>query len=58
MQAAQSEHDIEAALTRERVGQLLSLVERRMLLPDALHQLVGWPEAPSATVRVAILSNS
>lgn len=51
VQAAQSEHDIEAALTRERVGQLLSLVERRMLLPDALHQLVGWPEAPSTTVR-------
>ncbi|MBI5338193.1 MAG: PucR family transcriptional regulator [Mycolicibacterium rufum] len=51
VQAAQVEHDIEAALTRERVGQLLSLVERRMLLPDALHQLVGWPPAPSATVR-------
>ncbi|MBX7451068.1 PucR family transcriptional regulator [Mycolicibacterium sp. 3033] len=53
VQAAQSEHDIEAALARERVGQLLSLVERRMLLPDALHQLVGWPPAPSATVRVS-----
>lgn len=51
--AAQSEHDIEAALARERVGQLLSLVERRMLLPDALSQLVGWPHEPSATVRVS-----
>ena len=49
--AAQSEHDIEAALSRERVGQLLSLVERRMLLPDALHQLVGWPDTPVASVR-------
>ncbi|MEH3143485.1 MAG: PucR family transcriptional regulator [Mycobacterium kyogaense] len=53
VQAAQSEHDIEAALARERVGQLLSLVERRMLLPDALHQLLGWPSTPSATVRVS-----
>lgn len=41
--AAQGERDIEAALAAERVGQLLSLVERRMLLPDALHQLVDWP---------------
>ena len=43
VRAAQGERDIEAALTRERVGQLLSLVERRMLLPDALSQLVEWP---------------
>lgn len=43
VRAAQSEHDIEAALARERVGQLLSLVERRMLLPDALSQLLDWP---------------
>ncbi|MCV7252477.1 PucR family transcriptional regulator [Mycolicibacterium fluoranthenivorans] len=42
-QAAQSDRDIEAALSRERVGQLLSLVERRMLLPDALGQLLDWP---------------
>lgn len=42
-QAAQGDRDIEAALSRERVGQLLSLVERRMLLPDALNQLVAWP---------------
>ena len=42
-QAAQGDRDIEAALSRERVGQLLSLVERRMLLPDALNQLVTWP---------------
>ncbi|MDO0972950.1 PucR family transcriptional regulator [Mycolicibacterium frederiksbergense] len=41
--ASQGERDIEAALARERVGQLLSLVERRMLLPDALHQLLDWP---------------
>jgi hypothetical protein len=41
--ASQGERDIEAALTRERVGQLLSLVERRMLLPDALNQLLDWP---------------
>ena len=51
VQAAQGEHDIEAALTRERVGLLLSLVERRMLLPGALHQLVGWPATPAARVR-------
>ncbi|MCG7596957.1 PucR family transcriptional regulator [Mycobacterium sp. PSTR-4-N] len=51
--AAQNERDIEAALARERVGQLLSLVERRMLLPDALSQLLRWPHAPSATVRVS-----
>lgn len=43
VRAAQGERDIEAALARERVGQLLSLVERRMLLPDALGQLLGWP---------------
>lgn len=41
--ASQGERDIEEALTRERVGQLLSLVERRMLLPDALNQLLDWP---------------
>lgn len=41
--ASQRERDIEAALARERVGQLLSLVERRMLLPDALSQLLDWP---------------
>ncbi|WP_460357886.1 PucR family transcriptional regulator [Mycobacterium sp. ZZG] len=43
VRAAQGERDIEAALARERVGQLLSLVERRMLLPDALSQLLEWP---------------
>ena len=43
VRAAQGERDIEAALTRERVGQLLSLVERRMLLPDALSQVLEWP---------------
>lgn len=43
VRAAQGERDIEAALGRERVGQLLSLVERRMLLPDALSQLLPWP---------------
>lgn len=43
VQAAQGERDIEAALERERVGQLLTLVERRMLLPDALGQLLTWP---------------
>jgi purine catabolism regulatory family protein/PucR-like helix-turn-helix protein len=43
VRAAQSERDIEAALARERVGQLLSLVERRMLLPDALSLLLEWP---------------
>jgi hypothetical protein len=42
VRAAQGERDIEAALARERVGQLLSLVERRMLLPDALSQLLPW----------------
>lgn len=42
VRAAQGERDIEAALARERVGQLLSLVERRMLLPDALSQLLSW----------------
>jgi hypothetical protein len=43
VRATQAQRDVEAALTRERVGQLLSLVERRMLLPDALSQLLGWP---------------
>lgn len=43
VRATQVERDVEAALTRERVGQLLSLVERRMLLPDALSQLLDWP---------------
>ncbi|OBB83125.1 PucR family transcriptional regulator [Mycolicibacterium peregrinum] len=43
VQAAQGERDIESALSRERVGQLLSLIERRMLLPDALNQLLDWP---------------
>jgi Purine catabolism regulatory protein-like family/PucR C-terminal helix-turn-helix domain len=43
LRATQGERDIEAALARERVGQLLSLVERRMLLPDALGQLLEWP---------------
>jgi hypothetical protein len=43
VQAAQSERNIESALARERVGQLLSLIERRMLLPDALNQLLDWP---------------
>lgn len=43
VRAAQGERDIEAVLARERVGQLLSLVERRMLLPDALSQLIEWP---------------
>lgn len=41
-QAAQGDRDIESALTRERVGQLMSLIERRMLLPDALNQLLDW----------------
>jgi hypothetical protein len=43
VRATQVEQDVEAALARERVGQLLSLVERRMLLPDALSQLLEWP---------------
>lgn len=43
VRAAEGERDVEAALARERVGQLLSLVERRMLLPDALSQLLDWP---------------
>ena len=43
VRATQVQRDIEAALARERVGQLLSLVERRMLLPDALSQLLEWP---------------
>jgi hypothetical protein len=43
VRATQGQQDVEAALSRERVGQLLSLVERRMLLPDALSQLLEWP---------------
>jgi hypothetical protein len=43
VRATQVERDVETALARERVGQLLSLVERRMLLPDALGQLLDWP---------------
>lgn len=43
VRATQVQQDVEAALTRERVGQLLSLVERRMLLPGALGQLLEWP---------------
>lgn len=43
VRATQVRHDVDAALARERVGQLLSLVERRMLLPDALGQLLEWP---------------
>jgi hypothetical protein len=43
VRATQVQRDVEAALARERVGQLLSLVERRMLLPGALSQLSTWP---------------
>ena len=43
VRATQAQRDVETALARERVGQLLSLVERRMLLPDALSQLLPWP---------------
>jgi hypothetical protein len=43
VRATQVQRDVEAALARERVGQLLSLVERRMLLPGALGQLLEWP---------------
>jgi hypothetical protein len=43
VRATQVQRDVETALARERVGQLLSLVERRMLLPDALSQLLPWP---------------
>jgi Purine catabolism regulatory protein-like family/PucR C-terminal helix-turn-helix domain len=43
VRATQVQQDVESALARERVGQLLSLVERRMLLPDALGQLLDWP---------------
>ncbi|KUI35577.1 PucR family transcriptional regulator [Mycobacterium sp. GA-2829] len=43
VRATEGERDVEAALARERVGQLLSLVERRMLLPGALSQLLDWP---------------
>lgn len=50
VRAAQGERDIEAALGRERVGQLLSLVERRMLLPDALSQLLDWPGFGAAAI--------
>lgn len=51
VRATESQRDVEAALARERVGQLLSLVERRMLLPDALGQLLDWPgiNAPAFT---------
>lgn len=42
VRAARGQQDVEAALTRERVGQLLSLVERRMLLSGALGQLLDW----------------
>jgi Purine catabolism regulatory protein-like family/PucR C-terminal helix-turn-helix domain len=42
VRATQVQRDVEAALARERVGQLLSLVERRMLLAGALGQLVEW----------------
>ncbi|MCK0177502.1 PucR family transcriptional regulator [Mycolicibacterium sp. F2034L] len=50
VRATQVERDVEAALARERVGQLLSLVERRMLLPDALSQLLDWPGFASGQV--------
>lgn len=50
VRAAQGERDIEAVLSRERVGQLLSLVERRMLLPDALSQLLSWPGFATAEI--------
>ncbi|MET0898281.1 MAG: PucR family transcriptional regulator [Mycobacterium sp.] len=50
VRAAQGERDIEAVLARERVGQLLSLVERRMLLPDALSQLLPWPGFAAAQI--------
>lgn len=50
VRAAQGERDIEAALGRERVGQLLSLIERRMLLPDALSQLLDWPGFSSGEI--------
>jgi len=49
VRATESQRDVEAALARERVGQLLSLVERRMLLPDALGQLLDWPGFGAAT---------
>lgn len=51
VRATEGQRDVEAALARERVGQLLSLVERRMLLPDALGQLLDWPgfSAPAFT---------
>ncbi len=50
VRATQGQQDVEAALTRERVGQLLSLVERRMLLPDALGQLLAWPGFTAPTL--------
>ncbi|CAN5637613.1 PucR family transcriptional regulator [soil metagenome] len=43
VRATQVQRDVEAALARERIGQLLSLVERRMLLAGALSQLLEWP---------------
>lgn len=43
VRATQVQNDVEATLARERVGQLLSLIERRMLLAGALSQLVQWP---------------
>jgi len=51
--AAQGERDMETMLQRERVGQLLSLVERRMLLPDALGQLLDWPGLAAPEVSVS-----
>ncbi|WP_448454237.1 PucR family transcriptional regulator [Mycolicibacterium phlei] len=51
--AAQGERDTETMLQRERVGQLLSLVERRMLLPDALGQLLDWPGLAAQEVSVS-----
>ncbi|BBY26874.1 helix-turn-helix domain-containing protein [Mycolicibacterium sediminis] len=50
VRATQAQQDVEAALARERVGQLLSLVERRMLLPDALSQLLDWPGFAAGTL--------
>lgn len=50
VRATQAQQDVESALARERVGQLLSLVERRMLLPDALSQLLDWPGFAAGTL--------
>jgi hypothetical protein len=50
VRATEGQRDVEAALTRERVGQLLSLVERGMLLPNALGQLLDWPGLRAATL--------